>query len=70
MSQGVDYTGSSVQPRCGEWYIPRQLRILFWNMVSGTSWLISFLFFLYESRGEIFFKGVVLSHPKISNFGM
>jgi hypothetical protein len=32
--------------------------------------LLSFLFCSLESRGEIPVKGVVLSHPKISNFGM
>jgi hypothetical protein len=38
--------------------------IPFWSFLD----LLSFL--LWESRGEIPFKGVVLSHPKILNFGM
>jgi hypothetical protein len=32
--------------------------------------LLSFLFSSLESRGMIPIKGVVLSHPKVSNFGM
>jgi hypothetical protein len=38
--------------------------IPFWSFLD----LLSFL--LWESRGEIPFKGVVLSHPKIMNFRM
>jgi hypothetical protein len=62
-----------------EWtkWLWRKLRSPHQSMVNLSSILfrpnrslLSFLFCSLESRGEIPVKGVVLSQPKISNFGM
>jgi hypothetical protein len=47
-----------------EWYIPHQLEF------RSNHSVISFLFYSENLGARFFLRGVVLSHPKILNFGI
>jgi hypothetical protein len=57
-------------------WLLKKLRMPQWMLHSSSthipfwSFLDQLPFLLWESRGEILLRGVVLSHPKILNFGM